>query len=124
MKITRDHWGWWVGIAASVLLALTGHFDLLHRAFPAMSSAWDARLELASMIAGIGAGVMRMSPLPISDQGKQQIQQQQLQSSEKAQVAAAVAEQASAHAAKAADAAAAASKVVVTESEKAATPIE
>ena len=75
--MTRDSRIWTLMIIAAVLANLSSSFGLLHEAFPWMTPAHDARIELASMLIGTLAGVLRMSPLPISPRGRaRQIQKQ------------------------------------------------
>ncbi len=68
--MTRDSSLWWWFIGASVLTALTTHFDLLHAAIPILPTWVDPLLELCAMLAGTVSGIMRMSPLPISPEGR------------------------------------------------------
>lgn len=68
--MTRDSKAWWFFIGGSVLAALTTHFDLLHRAVPILPVWVDPMLELISMLTGVVSGVLRMSPLPISPEGR------------------------------------------------------
>lgn len=120
--MTRDSKLWWVVIAGSVLTAMTGHFDLLHKAFPTMPVYVDAQIELVSMIIGIVSGVMRMSPLPISSEGRTEAIRLKAEQADTAHVAATnaaiTADAAATATALAADAAAEAN----TESQKAADP--
>jgi hypothetical protein len=68
--MTRDSAVWVVVIVSGLLTFLMGHFGLLVDAFPGLSPAWEARIELAAGLLSVVAGVLRMSPLPISPDGR------------------------------------------------------
>lgn len=68
--IRRDSPLWWWCIAASILTALSTRLELIHRAFPQMGDSMATWIELAAFVVGIVSGVMRASPLPISDRGR------------------------------------------------------
>ncbi len=70
--MTRDSGLWWWVMGGAVITALTTHFDLLHRAIPFLPLWVDPLLELSGILCAAGSGVMRMSPLPISQEGRQQ----------------------------------------------------
>ncbi len=122
--MTRDSRWWWVVIGGAIATALTGHFDLLHRAFPSLPASVDAQIELLAMITGVLSGVMRMSPLPISDRGRAHAIKKKVRSAEKAAVAAGVAAGAADTAAKASAVAVDAAKIASTESTKAADTVD
>jgi len=61
--LTRDSVLWTIALAAAVAAFLLGHFDLLTRAFPFVTSVWQARIELVAAVAGFLAGWLKMSPL-------------------------------------------------------------
>lgn len=122
--MTRDSKWWPVIILASILAGLPAHFDLLHKAFPALSTSADGLIELLCWATGVGAGVMNMSPLKISDQGRQEAIAKKVESADTASVAAAVAASASAQAADASKVAVKAAEVANVASTKAADPIE
>ena len=67
---TRDSQLWLWTIAVAVLAGVTANLELVREAFPGISPAVEARIQLASLLVGIGAGVARMSPLPISHAGR------------------------------------------------------
>lgn len=66
MKFTRDGAIWLVMVIGGVLGFLSGHFDLLQKAFPSVGPAWSARLELVSGLVALIGGFLRMSPLALS----------------------------------------------------------
>lgn len=68
--MTRDNAIWTVLLIAGVLGYLGGHYDVLQKAFPGLSQAWSARIELFSGLVGLIAGALRMSPLDLSEEGK------------------------------------------------------
>lgn len=63
---SRDSAIWWLGMAAGIIGFSTGHFELIHRAFPEMSVVWDSRLELLSGLLTFVSAYFRMSPRPLS----------------------------------------------------------
>lgn len=63
----RDSRLWWLLITGGVATALTAHPDLLDRAFAGEPSAI---VETVAIVASVAGGVMRMSPLPISTEGR------------------------------------------------------
>jgi len=66
----RDSRLWWFVIAASVMTAVSTNLELVRRAFPGLTDSGEATIELVAMLVGIVAGLMRMSPLPLSDKGR------------------------------------------------------
>jgi hypothetical protein len=66
MTFTRDSAWWWLLLIAGGATFLGGHYDLITKAFPGVSSAWQARLELIGGVATFIAGYLRMSPLALS----------------------------------------------------------
>jgi hypothetical protein len=71
--MTRDSRLWWLVIACSVVTAISSRMDLIEALLPAQhSDKAHALIELLALLAGIVAGVMKSSPLPISDEGRQQ----------------------------------------------------
>jgi hypothetical protein len=69
--MTRDSAFWIVLMVSGVLTFLLGHFGLLQDAFPSLGPSWEARIELAAGCLSVIAGVLRMSPLPISPDGRE-----------------------------------------------------
>jgi len=69
--MTRDSNSWYWIIAASVLTALASKLDVIDPLFPvSMHAQMHAVIELGAMIVGIIAAGARMSPLPISPEGR------------------------------------------------------
>lgn len=66
MKLTRDSALWWLVLVVTAATYLSTHFELLSKAFPAVSIAWESRLELVAALGGLIAGYLRMSPLKLS----------------------------------------------------------
>jgi hypothetical protein len=66
MTLTRDSMIITVTLIAGVLGFLGGHFELMTKAFPGLGLAWQARIELISGLVAVAAGVLRMSPLALS----------------------------------------------------------
>lgn len=66
MKLTRDGAVWLILLLGGISGFLLEHYTLLQQAFPGISIAWHARIELFSMIAGVIGGYFRLSPLPLS----------------------------------------------------------
>lgn len=65
MRLTRDSALWWLLLVAGAATFLTGHFDVLTKAF-GISETWQARIELIGGFATFVAGYLRLSPLPLS----------------------------------------------------------
>lgn len=89
--MTRDSKLWWLAIAGAVLTGITGHFSLLHDAFPGLPVWVDAQVEFWAYMIGILAGLMRMSPLPISPEGRTDMIRKSAVKADTASVAATVA---------------------------------
>ncbi len=71
--ITRDSHFWWFVMGGSLLIAVSSRFDLLDPLLPVQhTQTIHAVIELLAYLAGVSAGVLRMSPLPISQEGRQQ----------------------------------------------------
>lgn len=62
--MTRDSIGWWVGIVASVLVAVAASFHL----FPWIPLPWQHGISLAAFVTGIISGKMASSPLKHSSE--------------------------------------------------------
>lgn len=123
--LTRDSHAWWLVMAGSIATAVASRLDLLDALIPEnYHKQAHAVIELVAMVTGIFAGVARMSPLPISDQGRASAIQKNVESAETAGIAAAVASKAAETAAKASTVAVEASKVASVESAKAADPVD
>ncbi len=89
--MTRDSVIWWFVMAGALLGFLMTNFELLHQAFPGMTEQHEAWIRLACSTVGVIAGVLRMSPLPISDSGRSQAIQKNAEQATVASVAATVA---------------------------------
>jgi hypothetical protein len=119
--MTRDHDGWWWVMAGAVLTAIATRLDLLDALFPEnYHKQVHAVVELAALITGIFAGVARMSPLPISPEGRADMIQKKGEQMDDANIAAAFASIKAETAVKATTEAAAAAEVAKDESGKAA----
>lgn len=66
IKFTRDGVVWAVLAAGGFSGFVLEHYDLLQRAFPFITPAWHARIELISTLAGFFGAYLRLSPLPLS----------------------------------------------------------
>ncbi len=122
---TRDSKAWWFVIAAAIVTAVSSRLDLIDPLIPeSHTKQVHALIELAALIVGIVAGVMRMSPLPISESGRAEAIEKKVKSADTAAVAAAVAADASSQAAEAASVAVEAAKVASVESTKAADTVD
>jgi uncharacterized membrane protein HdeD (DUF308 family) len=68
---TRDSQAWWWVIAGAVITAVAAQTSIIDPLLPAAHTekvhAW---INLAAMIVGVVGGVMKASPLPISDAGR------------------------------------------------------
>jgi hypothetical protein len=65
MKMKQQSRLWWFIIFASVITAVSTHEQLLHKAWPNISDQAEGIIELVSMITGIVAGIMRISPISV-----------------------------------------------------------
>ncbi len=88
--MTRDNNLWLLAIAAAMLTYLGAHFDLLRVAFDA-GPRTQALIELLAGLAGVGAGLMYKSPLPVSESGRVEAMRKNAEHAESAAVAATVA---------------------------------
>ncbi len=69
--MTRDSNGWLWIIAGSILTAVASRLDLIDPLVPVVYHPQaHALIELLAMVVGIVAGLARMSPLPISNEGR------------------------------------------------------
>ncbi len=69
--MTRDsHW-WWVVMGGALIIGVSSRMDLLDPLLPAQhTDKIHALIELLAYLVGIAGGVMRMSPLQISPEGR------------------------------------------------------
>jgi hypothetical protein len=119
--ITRDSHVWWFVMGSAIITAVSSRLDLIDPLLPAAhTAAAHALIELMALITGVAAGVMRMSPLPISVEGRADAMRANVQHADAASNAAAVAAVTADVAAKATTVAAKAAEVAVVESAKAA----
>lgn len=119
--MTRDSNGWWWVMAGAVLTAVATRLDLLDALFPEnYHKQVHAVVELAALITGIFAGIARMSPLPISPEGRSELIQKKGEQMDDANIAAAVASIKAEKAVEATTEAAEAAEVAKDESGKAA----
>lgn len=123
--MTRDSNVWWWVMGGAIVTGLASHMNLVDGVIP---DPWEqfthALIELLAFLVTTAAGVARMSPLPISPEGRQEAIAKQSESTDTAAQAAAVASVASDEAAKSAAVAASAAKVAESESTKAADPVD
>lgn len=63
LGLTRDSVIWIVGILLGVVGCLGAHYDLLRLAFPSINPAWQARIELASVLLSVVSAKLSFSPL-------------------------------------------------------------
>lgn len=69
--ITRDSRLWTVLLISAVVTAISSRLDLLDALIPEnYHRQAHAAIELSALIIGVVAGVLRMSPLPISPEGR------------------------------------------------------
>lgn len=69
--MTRDSQLWWIVMGGAVLMSVSSRMDLIDRLIPSVHQNWvHALIELVALIVVAVAGVMRMSPLPISPAGR------------------------------------------------------
>jgi hypothetical protein len=67
----RDSRWWWFVMGGAIVTAMSSRMDLLDRILPAQHTDMaHALIELAALIVGVAAGVMRASPLDLSDKGR------------------------------------------------------
>ncbi len=66
MNFNRDSRLWTVTFISALAVFLSGHFDLITKAIPFATAAWQARIELTAAVTGFVAAYMRMSPAPLS----------------------------------------------------------
>ncbi len=59
-----DSAAWWILLAAALAAALASRLDLIREVFPFLGARGEAGIELAALLIGIVAGVLRGSPLP------------------------------------------------------------
>jgi hypothetical protein len=71
--LTRDSVLWWIVILGAGATFLASHFDLLVAAIPGLGDVWQARIELVAAVLGFLAGYLRMSPLGLSEAGRQRL---------------------------------------------------
>lgn len=67
--MTRDSQLWWLLMAGAILTTFSAHFDLLALCCD-LTDKTKALIELGSLVVATLAGVMKASPLPISDEGR------------------------------------------------------
>ena len=67
----RDsRWWWWI-IGGALLTSISSRMDLIDRILPAQhTDVAHALIELAALVVGVVAGVMKASPLDLSDRGR------------------------------------------------------
>lgn len=66
MRFTRDSVMWTALFLTAMAVFLSGHFELMTKAFPSIGLVWQARIELLAAVGGFVAGYMKMSPLALS----------------------------------------------------------
>lgn len=66
MTLSRDSAILWLPIIGGLLGFLSGHFELVQKAFPGLGPEWNARVELASAVVAFVGAYARTSPLPLS----------------------------------------------------------
>lgn len=73
---TRDSKAWWFLMGAAIITAISSRMDILDPLLPAEhTDKAHALIELLSLIVGVASGVMKASPLPLSDQGREKFAQ-------------------------------------------------
>ena len=118
--MTRDHNGWWWLMGGAIVTALVSDLSIINDIAPdAWEKAIHAVIKLLAIVVAAGAGLARMSPLPISNEGRDEAILKNAEHADKASVAASIAAEASDHAAKASNVAVEAAQMAVSESEKA-----
>ncbi len=119
--MTRDSNLWWWVMGASLVTAVSSKLELIDALVPEnYHKQVHAVIELLALLAGIGAGVARMSPLSISAEGRADAIQKNVARADTASVAAGVAAVAADTAAKASTVAVEAATIAAEESTKAA----
>lgn len=69
--MTRDSKLWWFVMASALITAISSRMDLIDPLLPTQhTDKAHALIELASLIVGIVGGMMKASPLPLSDDGR------------------------------------------------------
>jgi len=69
--MTRDSNGWYWIIAGAILTSLASHLSLVDQLLPLnWHETAHALIDLASVVTAAVAGIARMSPLPISPEGR------------------------------------------------------
>lgn len=90
--MTRDSNGWWWVMGGAIVAALLSDLSIVNDLVP---DAWEksvhAVIKLVSIVIAAGAGVARMSPLPISPEGRTEIMRDKGHKMGEAEVAATVA---------------------------------
>lgn len=73
---TRDSKAWWFLMGAAIITAISSRMDILDPLLPAQhTDKAHALIELLSLIVGVASGVMKASPLPLSDEGREKFAQ-------------------------------------------------
>jgi hypothetical protein len=118
--MTRDSNGWWWVMGGAIVTALLSDLSVVNDIVP---DSWEksvhAVIKLLSIVVAAGAGVARMSPLPISPEGRMDAMQRKGEQMGVAAVAATVASVKADVAVKATSEAAEAANVAKDVSEKA-----
>lgn len=69
--MTRDSKFWWFVMASALVTAISSRMDLIDALLPpGHTDKVHALIELAALVVGIVGGMMKASPLPISDEGR------------------------------------------------------
>lgn len=55
---------YWIGIVGGLSLALSGHFELISKAFPGIGVVWEARIELVAFASATLCALFQRSPAP------------------------------------------------------------
>jgi len=83
--LTRDSVLWLILFLAAVVAFLGSHFQLLQAAFPNQVDAQlQSQIELLSGLIGVVAAYLRLSPLPVSDRGREKIEAKAIATAEEA----------------------------------------
>ena len=70
--MTRDSGLWWLGIVGALVLGISSRMDLIDPLLPpAHTDKVHALIELAAFVIGTISGLMKASPLPITDAGRE-----------------------------------------------------
>lgn len=119
--MTRDSNGWWWLMGAAIVTALMSDTSIVNDLVPDhMEKAAHAIVKLLSILVATGAGLARMSPLPISPEGRQTAMAKKSERLEVASIVASVASEKATAAVQATTEAAAASEMAKDMSKKAA----